>query len=455
MTPLEWLTSAITMALAAVCWRRDVRWVAFFLLVYSVLYFLPSIGILFDGSPLSAIVRLHCRGSSAAVKVQALFALGFAGLAFLRCTEPAALRPWCGMVALLGSLLGTGAVLEVGVLSRLQLVNILSVALMLGLVSSGADAWERCPLAARRDGAWLPLAAALMVLLLVSVGLAWWEITNDKAWAHFTASSGYEVQRASAMMFNPNLYALWCSVLGIILSLLWQARVLSGRDGWLLSGVALAGVGIFLASSRSHGYLLLVFLMGTAVLLPREQGRRWAPLLVYLLALLATSAVSIVAWRMGVPYGVEGRFGVLAERLVEAPMQLAALLINRVVPDSLVSSGLSAHPETVVAFEGRFQGEGRDSGWLTMFDDAGLSGALVLAVFWGLLAIYGLRALLFRRDIYTVYAFGVVGYGIAVGVFMRYQVFPVWLFLAVMLAPCLALWRTVLPRGAWGLRVWL
>ena len=453
MMPLEWLSTALMLALAAVCWRRDIRWVAFFMLCYSVLYFLPSIGVLFDGSGMSEIKGLHYSGSSLAVKVQGLFAMVFAGLALWFCTGSVSLRPWHGAVALLGALLGVGVLLDVG--GHLQLVNVLSLALMFGFAFLGADAWEHCPAVARRDGVWLVLAALLLALLAASVGLAWWEIANDKAWARFTASNGHEIQRASAMMFNPNLYAMWCSMLGIILTLLWQARVLSGRDGWLLSGVALAGLGIFLSSSRSLGSLLFVFLMSTALLMPHEQRRRWAPLLVYLLALLAASAVSMVAWRLGEHGGTVGRFGVLAVRLLDAPMQLAALITTWLFPNSLVFSALSIPPETVLAFEGRFQGEGRDSGWLTAFDDAGLLGMLVLAVFWGGLAIWGLRVLLIRKDIYTVYALCIVGYGIALGVFMRYQVFPVWMFLAVILAPCLALWRAVLPRAALGSRVWL
>lgn len=455
MMPLEWLSTAMMLALAALCWRRDIRWVAFFMLGYPVLYFLPSIGVLFDGSGMSEIKGLHYLGSSFAVKAQGLFAIGFAGLALLFCTGSVSLRPWHGAVALLGGGLGVGVLLEVGVGGHLQLVNVLSLALMFGFASLGADAWEHCPAVAWRDGVWLLLAVLLLALLAASVGLAWWEIANDKAWARFTASSGHEIQRASAMMFNPNLYAMWCSVLGIILALLWQARVLSGCDDWLLSGVALAGLGIFLSSSRSLGYLLLVFLMSTAALLPHEQRRRWAPLLVYLLALLAASAVSMVAWRLGESGGSVGRFGVLAVRLLDAPMQLVALIITWLFPDSPVFSALSIPPETVLAFEGRFQGEGRDSGWLTAFDDAGLLGVLALAVFWGGLATFGLRALLFRKDIYTVYALCIVGYGIALGVFMRYQVFPVWMFLAVILAPCLALWRTILPKAALGSRVWL
>ncbi len=455
MTPFEWLSSSMAIASVAACWRRDVRWVAFFMLSYSVLYFLPITGLLFSGFGEKEILFLHLRGSSGIAKVQGGLAIGFAGFALWVYAGAAIIRPWYGTVAIACGLLATGMLLMGEVADILKLLNVLSLGLMIGYVSLGADAWEYFSKAARGGRIGLPIALLLLALLTVSVGLAWWEIAADKAWARFTASNGYEIQRASSMMFNPNLYAMWCSVIAIVFAFIWQARLLSGKDNWLLAGVALSGLGIFFSSSRSHAYLLLIFLASTAVLLPREERRRWGGLLAYLLALLLAVVVSMAAWRLDGYDEVAGRFVALAVRLVDAPWHLAAIFLNSIFLDSQFFTIHAVPTEVLVAFEGRFQGEGRDSGWLTAYDDAGLLGGLVLAGYLGGLAILALRGFLFQRGIHTVYALGIVGYGIALGVFMRYQVFPVWIFLSVMLAPCLALWRSVLPKATPGLRVWL
>jgi len=354
----------------------------------------------------------------------------------------------------MGGLLLAGLILEVGVVSRLQLQNVLSVFLMCTLGSLGADAWERAQVSGWRDEVFARMAVLLLLMLFGSVVLAYVEILYDKAWSRYMASNGYVIIRASAMMFNPNLYAMWCSVLAIGFAFFWQARVLIGRDTWLLLGVYLAGLGVFLSSARSLACLLLLFFVGTAAMLPHGHGRRWLPSFVYVLSLFSATAVSVLAWRLGGGDSAAHHFVLLGERLMAAPIQLVAVLMDQIAPGSLWE-GQAVRPEAILAFEGRFQGEGRDSGFLTAYDDAGVLGLFAMVVFWGSLSYFGVKAFWRRQDIHTIYALGLVGYGLVVGVIMRYQVFPVWVFLAVMLAPCLALWRTVLPKVAFGFPVWL
>ncbi len=101
--------------------------------------------------------------------------------------------------------------------------------------------------------------------------------------------------------------------------------------------------------------------------------------------------------------------------------------------------------ETVIAFEGRFQGVGSDSAFFAMYDDAGVLGGGLLVVLWGYLLVIGAWALYINRNVKTTYSFAFVIYAISIGMVMRYQVYPVWVFMGVMLIPCVVLWRSIFP----------
>ena len=102
-------------------------------------------------------------------------------------------------------------------------------------------------------------------------------------------------------------------------------------------------------------------------------------------------------------------------------------------------SGL-APSEIVESIEGRFVGEGRDAGWLVLYQDTGWFGlgGIVLAV--SMLLAWGGRVCVANPYLSNIYAFAALLFFILSGFVMRFQIFPVWLFGGLVLVASLALW---------------
>jgi hypothetical protein len=80
-----------------------------------------------------------------------------------------------------------------------------------------------------------------------------------------------------------------------------------------------------------------------------------------------------------------------------------------------------------------------------VYDDSGLLGLLGFLGFFAMLFIVSCKAHLIRKSVETAYAITVLSFCVAIGVFMRYQVFPIWLFIVILLSPCIALWNRIIP----------
>lgn len=436
----EWLMIAGTSALAAFCWRKDAIWIAFLLLASSVIYFLPSVVMMFDGSPLDDITALRQSGSPHIIKALAAATVVASLLLLTRCTSIAAIpRP---IPTALASMLLIGMFTLDTPPDSQRVINTLSLVGMLLLIAAGANALNgEIMTRSRSENSARFMASALCLLLLISVGLAVYEISSDVAWASFYTVDELMVVRASSLFFNPNLFGLFCTMLAAFFGFRWH-KAAGDKENWvLLPGIFLAGVGIYLASSRSLGCLLLFFLLATGSMLPAGARSRFTPALVYILGLLLAAALSIAWWNLG-GQGPAKHFWVLAMRLVDAPIQILAVVL-RELGFSMTGefANLMLKPETVIAVEDRFAGEQRDSGLLTAYDDSGWLGICALVIFWVYAIWLGVHAYLHQRTVETTYALATAAFCFAVGVLMRYQVYPVWIWVALMLSPCFALWK--------------
>ena len=97
--------------------------------------------------------------------------------------------------------------------------------------------------------------------------------------------------------------------------------------------------------------------------------------------------------------------------------------------------------QVVESIEGRFVSGGADSGWLVLYQDVGWFGlgAVILAVC--MLVAWGVRICISHPSPSSVYALAVLCYCLVIGFVMRFQIFPIWLFISLVLIVCLALWR--------------
>lgn len=303
----------------------------------------------------------------------------------------------------------------------MQLMNIVSIEAMFVLVMLGCLATTDMPtLKAGNVYAWG--LAGLFILGIID-GIAMYEVLTRLSWAVFQDSSGAFVYRASSVLFNPNLYAFWASLM--CLACAYGMHAYREYQRMFLLGMVLASTAIYLSGSRSAGYLLLALLFLPPLLI--RERRQWLPLLVLPVTMLSIYAAA--AWLDGDAGSQE--IILLGERLTAAPVHLANYIFQRI----------GTPPEIMVSIEGRFVGENRDAGWLVLYQDAGWIGLGAVILAGSLLVVRGVRAYLARPSPASVYTLALLLYCLLTGFVMRFQIFPVWLFIGLTLVICMAYWR--------------
>lgn len=328
-------------------------------------------------------------------------------------------------VLLLMAALFCGYLLNYRTSDLLQLKNIVSIEAMFVLVMLGSLATTGMPvLKAGKVYAWG--LAGLLILGIIDA-IAMYEVLGRHSWAGTLESSGAYVYRASSVLFNPNLYAFWASL--VYLASAYGIHVYGEQRRMLLLGMVLASTAIYLSGSRSAGYLLLAALF-LPLLLIRER-RQWLPLLVLPLTMLAIYAGA--AWLAGDTRWQE--IALLGERFASAPVHL----INYSYQYLAIPVEIPA--EIRESIEGRFIGAGRDAGWLVLYQDAGWVGLSAVIIAGCLLVGRGIRAYLVRPSPASVYTLALLLYCLLTGLLMRLQIFPVWLFIGLVLIICMVYWR--------------
>ena len=100
--------------------------------------------------------------------------------------------------------------------------------------------------------------------------------------------------------------------------------------------------------------------------------------------------------------------------------------------------------EIKTSIEGRYNGDGCDSGWMVLYQDAGLGGAISIIYLCFIFFWLAWRSYIATHSIASVYALMILCFCILTGLVMRIQIFPVWLFIGVFLIPCLIYWSKVI-----------
>jgi len=211
----------------------------------------------------------------------------------------------------------------------------------------------------------------------------------------------------------------------------------------MLGGMFLASIAMYLSGSRSAGFVLLAVLIIPTLLI---KGRsRWLPLLVAPSSVLSFYVFVAFIVKPILPNnaGIQGLLA-LSERFTYAPLQILHYIssfdIFRGFPglgsfnnyfSSLIDK--SASDLAVSSIIGRFQGGGVDSGWIALYQDTGLIGLVAMAWLFLTFSWWGLRSYYTTKSISSVYTLSILISCMMIGLVLRIQVFPVWLFVAVML----------------------
>lgn len=437
----EIINLLFSIVLLVVAWRREVDIILLILFIYGSLYYCSSLAPLFAGWSVVKLIEVHrFQGSGLLAKISAIF---FLMVIFIRLGIRLVNLPdwnrqlmYLFLAVIAAVFLGYLVSLKPGDLKQLQ--NLISLEFMLVLMflgsrGLGGSGGYSLP----KPYPWTIIKGLSLLALLVG----FYEVFSLRAWANFQNSSGELIYRASSLLYNPNLFGIW----GAIVTLSFAFAIHQGIGNRLnfLLWLVISSAGVLLSGSRSAIFLLLIGLWIAALLGGQMKSwRRWQPLVLVVLTFLGISAVAKLLERVaGANQQGWHAIKLLVDRAWSAPLLLAKYLLF---------SAQAVPAEVAVAIEGRFSGGTKDSGLWVLYDDTGWLGVGSFVLLGLVFFVCGIRAYLVRRDVASSYALAILIFCTGVGVVMRYQVFPVWLFVGVILAPCLALWCADPPadRGA-------
>lgn len=420
--------------------KRDVTTLLLVLFVYGTLHFGFAAISLTTHESLSMLVALHNEGGGMLAKSATLSLLGVI-FALLGVHAYKAILLGQGsenkiifhLLLVMGALL-CGYIFNIRQGDWQQLKNVISIEAMLAFLLIGyLGAIGAHTLNAAKIYSW---GVAELLTFAAIDGIAIYEVFSHNAWSSFEESSGAIIYRASSILFNPNLFGFWASL--IYLGCAYGMYAYKQHRKMMVLGMVLASVAIYLSGARSTGYLLLGVLFIPALFLKRRF--HWLTLMILPTTILTIYAGS--AWL--VPSFASSNVGwhelaLLGDRFVAAPIYLTNYVLMKT--GSFFQFSVGVPTEVAIAIEGRFVGEGRDAGWMVLYQDVGWLG--LAAILWGcfMLLSWGGRAYCAERNAASVYALATLCYCLLIGLVMRFQIFPVWLFMSLFLTPCMFFWR--------------
>jgi hypothetical protein len=434
--------------------RRDTKAILFFLLAYGSLHFFYAAIPMLTGMPVGDIVKIHHDGSGVLAQISsvAILATAVLVLIFKSISYPNKDTTLLSVFTVVLIAIGMGYLVNLRLDDWMQFRDVVVTGLMLVLMVLLSQNQNRLEWQADRIKVYV-----VVLTLAVMLCVAFYEMYSLRAWACFADSSGEIIYRASSLLFNPNLYGIWCAVMALGFSYLLHLNI--GPRALILLAMVMAFAGIYLSGSRSAGFSLLLLLIGIALSINAQDGwRRWTPAILMLVVFLIMEVGS--GWlghAFPQNYASWHAIGLLGERFSSFPMQLGSYLLSHLhFPGFPGLPGLptfAVPAEVTISIDGRFEEGMRDSGWLVLYDDTGWFG--IIAVLLWLCALFGLwgaRTYLRKRNVPSVYALAILIFTVVIGVVMRFQAFPTGLFVALILAPCIAYWRTDIAGNREGAR---
>ena len=408
--------------------KRDITTLLLILFVYGTLHFGFAAIALATNESASLLIALHNDGGGLLAKFSSLSLLSVVFVLLGWQAYGEYLLSQSGEKKIVVSVFVVMVVLACGYLLNirqgdwLQLKNVISLEAMLALLLFGFLGANGA-----RTMKIFPAIPAGLLILGITDCIAIYEVFDHSSWAGTLESSGAMVYRASSLLFNPNLFAFWASL--IYLACAYGMHACKEHRKMMLWGMVLASIAIYFSGSRSAGYLLLGVLCIPALLV--NERSHWLSLMILPLTMLAIYEGTV--WLV-LPFvsDSEGWYEIalLGERFASAPVYLVNYVLS--VP--------SVPAEAVLSIEGRFIGDGRDAGWLVLYQDVGWLGTSAMLGL-SLLSLWlAMSAYLEKRSAASAYALAILCCCLLTGLVMRLQIFPVWLFVGIFLIPCLVLW---------------
>jgi len=440
---IEMINIAIVFCLfITIVWDRDVKTLLLSLLLYGTFHFSYSLIALTSEDYTNEWSKMHFDGGGILAMSSAFLLLTSVYLLlikpafdqFVTCQRNERAGVYLMIFALF--VIPCGYVLNIRIADWIQLkdtVSIMAIFLLLILASLGLN---RSNLRTLKEKDINLLGLAGLLLFLFIDGVAIYEVISHRSWAGTFQSSGEMVYRASSTLFNPNLFGLWASL--VYLGCAYGMYKFQNHRKILICGMILASIAIYFSGSRSTGYILLATLCLSSLLI--RHRLRFLPVLILLLSMFS---VYMLTLKLVVPFvtNKEGWYAVifLGERFANTPLEL----VNYVLTYMGIGGGYVAFDvpiEIKQSIEGRFVGKQRDAGWISFYHDVGWTGVSAVIFVIVVALLQGVHKYYKSHCIESVFALTTLCYSLLIGMVMRYQVFPIWLFIGIALAPCVAFW---------------
>lgn len=381
------------------------------------------------GDSLENVIRIHYEGGGLISKSTAIFII-LAAIASISTGVTGFSRRPTTLLIIASLFLLIGYFINFRASDWLQLKNVTLTIIVLALTLFPAMKERKLEELSH------PIYTTLAILLLTAMFVvAFVETFTLRTWSVFMDSTGALIRRSSSMLFNPNLYGMWCAILAIAFSFLYTlGRIATWK---VVFALTLAYSGIFLAGSRSAAIMLLLILLASALLTKKNTTpARFLPAGLMIITFVSITSFSrllsfryphISAWT---------DIATLGERFAAYPVTFTAYFVNQLGIGEITS----IPPEITTSIEGRFSGELKDAGWLVLYDDTGWLGVIAMVSVWLMLTRMAFRTYLRLQDACSAYALSVLAFTVGLGAILRFQAFPTGVFMAIALAPCVSYW---------------
>lgn len=353
-------------------------------------------------------------------------------------------------------------------------------------------------IAFRRE--WVAFLLVISILMVVS---GFYEIATGVVWAGTSYSYGFSY-RASGMLFNPNVLGFWCALMAALVSLIYHIRWISRPlvFGFML----LFTISLILSSSRSGLMLLLINLVAISVFIPLNRkfigfsiiDSLW-PLFSFVLAFVLCALT--IEYFNSFRYSLANTLHINLLRFIQLPQDIYWVLMIKVIfplvknldafsifliknyntfwifiekifssigvsiptlsietSGSIFSDGFKLRVDSVQnagndylkghmneSVDGRLLSQySSDNSFLSIYAIGGIVSILIWLWLWLVLIWLGVSKYLRIRSIYSCYALVGLIFCFTSGFFLRSpQLFPVWIFLSMVLGACLCWWLLI------------
>lgn len=430
--------------------RRDVATLLLVLFIYGTLHFSFGAVALMSEDRVAMMTEMHLDGGGTLAKLSALSLLSVIVvlLGVQACKSFSLSREGDGIIIvsmlLVMMAIFTGYLINMKDGDWLQLKNVISLEVMCAFALFAFLAIRGEQSINIEYGRMWGVIGMLMFSAVDFIAI--YEVFSRASWAGTMSSSGQMVYRASSVLFNPNLLGYWASLVYLGCSYGLEAHKQHGKI--MLWGMVLSSFAIYFSGSRSSGYLLLLALFVPMLLLRKRLI--WPLLLLPLIMVGIYVCAACVAPRFVTSAVGWHEIALLGERFADAPVQLmnyglmkTGAVINEIcqlIGFNPVIFSNTVPGEIVESIEGRFVGDGRDAGWLVTYQDTGWFGLSAVILGGGILLAWGVRVCAAKPYLSNFYALAALLFCMLSGFVMRFQIFPVWLFVSLVLVVSLVLW---------------